>query len=421
MQSSELLALLLTSDHAEQRRFAALELADMPNMSEEVIAALARGLSDEDKGVRDVCAFALHSHNNAAVKSQFIAPLIVHGRIEVRNLAGEVLIKLGAPAADALLPYMTDDNPDNRKFACDIIALLDNTSDHIMQSVMDQLEDPDENVCSAAIDALGRLGTTSCTASLIALYKRNPDLGPYIVQSLSQIGGEEAQEFLLELLSSPDEFAQIAAIDGLALCGTSTDIAKRILAELPTASDLVQTIMLRTVFGLAYRLNEYIELPSELRYVAHRAMSDDDDEIRIAGLFALGNTIQEEDIPSLTGFLLHADESLQRHVLSIVLSGSDIPVATRFTREFLAIVDADRPEAQDLPVLLVGLWPDISEPVQQCVLNVIEAEFDGVGEIGKYRLMLALPALDTELYNRLRDKQQDSETGQHIEPTANGG
>src|ERR1700754_2131644 len=98
MQSSDLLALLLTSDYAEQRRFAALELADAAEMTEDIIEALARGLDDGDKGVRDVCAYVLHSRGgNAAVKAGFVAPLIANPRIEVRNLAGEILVKLGAP------------------------------------------------------------------------------------------------------------------------------------------------------------------------------------------------------------------------------------------------------------------------------------------------------------------------------------
>lgn len=419
MQSGELLTLLRTSDHAEQRRFAALELADSAPMTEDVIQALAQSLCDEDKGVRDVCAFALRTHDDAGIKAHYIAPLIVHERIEVRNLAGEVLIQLGAPAADALLPYMSDANPDNRKFACDIIALLDNTSAHVMQSVIALLHDPDENVLTAGIDALGRLGTPEYTDALIALYEQDHELGPYIIQTLGQIGGELAQEFLLSLLATADEFIQIAAIDALALCGTHVELALRMLAEIPQASEAVQTIMLRTVFGLAYRLNEHIELPAELRSVAQRAMQDDDEEIRIAGLFAISSTgtIESSDIPAIIYFLQHSDESLQRHILSLVLSSTDLSVVAEFTRAFIALIDIDRPELQDIPALLPDLWHETSEPVRECVLSSIDTSIDSIGDVGKYRILLILPALDNDLYERLRSRLTDS--SQPVEQTDN--
>src|SRR5690606_8735620 len=86
MNFQELLAILLTSEEPDRRRSIALELAGIKELPEEVIRALARGVSDSDKGVRDVCAYALSNvpQQDTALKARYIVPLITHRNIEIR-------------------------------------------------------------------------------------------------------------------------------------------------------------------------------------------------------------------------------------------------------------------------------------------------------------------------------------------------
>lgn len=403
MNFQELLAILLTSDEPDRRRSIALELAGIKELPEEAISALARGVSDSDKGVRDVCAYALSNvpQQDTALKARYIAPLIIHRNIEIRNLAGEVLVRLGAGAADVLLPFLDDQDPDTRKFACDVIALLGNSGDHILQAVVRLTDDPDSNVRTAAVDALGRLGASRYLPVLLDMYDSDEEMQPYIIQSLGLIGGERAQEFLLNILTLPDEFLQIAAIDAIALCGNDISIAFRILQALPGATDEVQLIMLRTIFGLSYRLGTPILLPDELRHVAHRALTDSDEEIRIAGLFALGQELRHSDIGPLLEFTRHSEDNLRLHVLSLVLACPDPDTIAEFFRQFLYLLDSDSPQMHDMLFLLPSAWETAPHPAQVTVLAVLEQRMDLVSEITRRKLAEVLTELPEPAARRL--------------------
>lgn len=403
MNMQELLAILTSSNEPDKRRSAALELAGAPELQEEAIRALARGLGDEDKGVRDVCAYALGtiSDQSVALKAQYIAPLITHHDIEIRNLAGEVLVRLGAEAADVLLHFLADPDPDARKFACDVIALLGNSSEHILQSVAVLVHDPDSNVRSAGIDALGRLEASQYLDILLDLYDKDEEMQPYIIQALGFIGGEEAQIFLLKVLTLPDEFLQIAAIDALALCGNDISIALRMLEALPEVTEEVQLIMLRTIFGLAYRLGESVVLPDAMRPVAHKALIDSDEEIRIAGLFALGSEIQQADIPSLLEFVRHSEDTLKAHVLSLILTCTNPDVVEEFFQQFIALLDSDSLPIQEMLLLLPSVWETATPDIQAHVLAIFEREAGVVNDITRQKLVEIMTELGSPATRRM--------------------
>lgn len=403
MELQGLITTLLSSDKAEERRFAAIELSDPEIQSAEVLRALAKGLHDAEKGVRDVCTYAiLHApERDTELKAQCIAPYITDSDIEIRNLAGEILIKLGSKVAYVLLPYLNESDPDIQKFACDIIALVENSDPEILQAVAVLIDDPDSNVRTAAVDAFGKLGAAEYIDVLIDLYKRDEELQPYIIHALGLIGSEKAQDFLLDMLSQPDEFAQIAAIDALALCGNDISIAHRIMDNLPDATSEVQLIMLRTVFGMAYRLEEHVVLPPEWRHIAHRALIDEDEEIRIAGLFALGGEFYPEDVPSLLQFMKHSEEALQAHVLSIVLSSTDEQLLLEFMKSFLHLLDSDIPNEQDIVNLLPSLWGSASPQAREAFLTVAEQEYFALEDIGKHKLADIVADIDSAVAQRL--------------------
>lgn len=403
MKLQELISTLVSSDNAEQRRFAAVELSVPEVQSEEVLRALAKGLRDPEKGVRDICTYAiLHApERDTVLKAQCIAPYITDSNIEIRNLAGEILIKLGLQVAYVLLPYLNEPDPDVQKFACDIIALVENKDPEVLQAIAVLLDDSDSNVRTAAIDAFGKLGAEEYIDTLIDIYERDEELQPYIIHSLGLIGSERAQSFLLNILSHPDEFAQIAAIDALALCGNDISIAHRIMESLPDAASEVQLIMLRTVFGMAYRLEEPVSLPMQWRHIAHRALTDEDEEIRIAGLFALGERFYPDDAAPLLQFIKLSDEALQVHVLSMILNSTDEKLLSEFMEQFIQLLDSDIPDEQEVVNLLPSLWSNGSLQAHKVFLESAEKEYFTLSAIGKHKLSDIVANLDATVAQRL--------------------
>lgn len=329
MSVQAFISTLLSGSDASQRRRAAEELIGTNTVNIDTINAFAKGLSDDDKGVRDICALGILRSPEIHIveRAAAVAPLITNSDIEIRNLAGDILLKFGAPAVDALYPYLLDVKEDNRKFACDIIGLSNNPAS--IPHVRKLLTDTDDNVRCAAIEALGFLKASDLLGDIIAMYD-DESVKPYVIGAVGHIGGKHAQEFLLNAMNDEDEFTQIAAIDALAVCADEISIAHKLLSLLPGVSPDVQPVLLRTIYSIAFRLQAAIALPAELRSVAHQALTDDDADTRIAGLLALGSVYEEEDVDALFYEVKADNPDTQQHILSVTLNSSSPAMVREF-------------------------------------------------------------------------------------------
>ena len=97
------LAALLADDDPDLRRRAAEDLATCSGLA--AVAALAAALEDESKGVRDAAARTLQGIGGVNV-SRAIVEYLDASNIVTRNLASELLVKLGPTSLPALLPYL---------------------------------------------------------------------------------------------------------------------------------------------------------------------------------------------------------------------------------------------------------------------------------------------------------------------------
>lgn len=358
MSAQDRISLMLTATDASVRRRAAEELIGLNLSDREVIIAFAKGLTDADKGVRDICALALERANNVPipVRAEAVAPLITKEDIEVRNLAGDVLLKFGAAAVDALYPYLSDTKEDNRKFACDIIGLSNNPA--AIPHVRKLLSDVDDNVRCAAVESLGFLKAVEHLGDIVAMYD-DEIVRPYVIAAIGNLGGKQAQEFLLKLMDESDEFVQINAIDALAVCADEIGIAHKLLVLLPKVSADVQSVLLRTIYSIAFRLQIAVELPDELRNIAYQALLDDDPDTRIAGLLALGKSYDEDDVPALLHEITRNNPETQKHILSIVLVNSTPAVAREFFDRLFWVLDESNVQMTEILGFLAELLPPV--------------------------------------------------------------
>lgn len=358
MSAQDRISLMLTATDASVRRRTAEELIGLNLSDREVIIAFAKGLTDADKGVRDICALALERANNVPipVRAEAVAPLITKEDIEVRNLAGDVLLKFGAAAVDALYPYLSDPKEDNRKFACDIIGLSNNPA--AIPHVRKLLSDVDDNVRCAAVESLGFLKAVEHLGDIVAMYD-DEIVRPYVIAAIGNLGGKQAQEFLLKLMDEQDEFVQISAIDALAVCADEIGIAHKLLVLLPKVSADVQSVLLRTIYSIAFRLQIAVELPDELRHIAYQALLDDDPDTRIAGLLALGRSYDEDDVPAILHEITRNNPETQKHILSIVLVHSTPAVAREFFDRLFQVLDESNVQMTEILGFLAELLPPV--------------------------------------------------------------
>jgi HEAT repeat protein len=419
MSIQDCISSLLTSPDSAVRRRSAEELMKMNSIADDAIAAFAQGLTDSDKGVRDICAMALTrvTDNTSIVKSsEHIAPLIAHEDIEIRNLAGDILLKFGAPAVSALYPYLLDEKADNRKFACDIIGLSNNQS--AIPLVRKLLSDADDNVRCAAVEALGFLKASDMLGDIVAMYD-DEIVRPYVVAAVGNLGGKQAQEFLLKLIDDEtDEFTQIAAIDALAVCADDVGIAHKLLALLPTAHTDIQPVLLRTIYGIAYRLQVAIELPSHLRRAAYQALSDEDPDTRIAGLLALGKRFEEEDVPALLQEIARNNAETQQHIFAVIILQSAPSVAREFfNRLFPTLLESGAQIPEVLGYLATTLsaasYNENAAITVQCVIReyprlIQEHRKEIVAFLLSVHRESAINLLNDEISSGIRERVEDA-------------
>jgi HEAT repeat protein len=176
----------------EEERYQALLALDPRDAG--ALAALSAGLHDESWRVRRVAAEAMtRLPAPSSVAEHLIAVLGERGETGARNAAAEALVGLGDAAVGPLVRLLAHPDPDQRKFAADILGQLRKPAAE--GALVEALADEDPNVSAAAAEALGHLG------------------------------GERAQRALERMLNGPELLPRLAALEALAELGRPPPLA----------------------------------------------------------------------------------------------------------------------------------------------------------------------------------------------------
>ena len=375
MDSTQAIIELTENVDPEVRKLAAEYLITTDDRNIHIIDALAKGLSDSESGVKDICFRGLASMGGdyALETAKVVSKIIINDNIELRNLAGDILLKLGHDSAVALLPYLNDSDQDVRKYACDIIGLVGDET--MIESIILLDKDEDPNVVASVFEALGNIGSESSIDYLKAQLDLNEDLQPLILEAIGKIGGQDAQRFLLDKLKdTSDIFLQSACIDALAFSAEDSGICDLLMDELPNAPENMKVILLKTIIAIAFRQERQIVLPENLRYIAREALIDDDDDIRMAGLFSLGDEYFAEDIPGLAFEMKQNNPDTRQMILYNILMSGNHQLISEFFSEIITPMDVDNHNVDvlsDMIVLSEEIQPENMESSLMSVSKVL--------------------------------------------------
>ncbi len=203
----------LLQDPDPTRRRETIETFFEQDCSPDVAVQITGLLEDSDRGVRDAAAQFVLSHPMPEV-IQRLAAFITSNNIVVRNLAGDLLIKIGAPAVDSLADYIDHPNKDVRKFAIDLLAQMPAQS--LGARIAGRLADPDPNVICAAVDAIGMLGLEDYSERLLDLYQEKPYVRPNVVAAVRHFPHRVDNAFFETALQDEDPVVQLAAAEAIA-------------------------------------------------------------------------------------------------------------------------------------------------------------------------------------------------------------
>lgn len=312
----ELLERLQTTDPLEKRD--TLEsLSDYP-CDDRALEGAANLLMDPDRGVREAASrlLILCSSDKAA---SLVAAHISSLNIAVRNLAGDALVRMKSVAVRALLPYVDSADKDIRKFTIDLLAQL--PSDEIaLERIGEHPADPDPNVMSACVDAIGGFHATTYYRKLMALYDKYELLRPNIIYAVSKFEHKPGLQFLLTALSGDDPVVQLAAAEVLATRKDS-DTLKILLLKLNSVSDLAKPVILHSLVALLESEDYAGEIPKSLKRDLIKMLDDNDPVYIRAAVRGLRYFIDGE---TLIRLVQHSglSESIDNAIVSVL---KDLP------------------------------------------------------------------------------------------------
>lgn len=201
-----LMAALKDSD-VEVRRAAVQSLSN--HEDRRAVPALIEALKDTDAEVRAGAAMALGQLEDPRAAAP-VAALLKDGSVQVRRAALWALHNLpGEVSSDAVLAALADADAEVRQAAL-VLALSRMSEDEegrrqaeprLIAAFTRMLADPNPEVRSQAVMALGESGLSEAPAALQALARdRNSEVRQHVVQALGQIRDPKSVPVLKELL-----------------------------------------------------------------------------------------------------------------------------------------------------------------------------------------------------------------------------
>ena len=324
-------------------RLDALDALSMAADEHTVAKAAAHLLADDDPGVREEAARLLQALATEEAAALTV-PYIASDNITVRNLAGEVLVKIGAPAVPALAPAIDDDHHDVRKFAIDVLAQL--PARDLAGRIARRLHDQDDNVALAAVDALGDLGATEYHDALRDLYDRQPLARPSIVAALGAFGSEADLGFLEHALADEDPVVQYTAAEALAQ-QHAAEVLDLLLRKIDQVDPMARPVVLGSIVGFYEANPDQAAMPSSIKGYLVEMLDDFDHDYRCAAARGLRAFLDGETVDAL---MAHAgtDDTLDLEMFKTMAAYSDV------FRRIVENVEAGRVAAQNAAGFVLG-------------------------------------------------------------------
>ncbi len=373
----------LESNDIGQVKDALYFLFDYKTYDSSIVKLVVDLVTSSNRGVQSLAIDCLKSLPDEfrELASAYLVKLIESDNIEYRNIASDILSKYGDVCYDYLKPYLHHPIADVRQFALDIWGNIASKKD--WNIVRNLLNDSNKNVVISAIIALGNIKVNEVVNELISKYMEDDEYKPFVLNSLGKIGGENAREFILDVINNSDELLlQLAAIDSVSYLESSEELFDTLLAKLPNVPKQVQPYFLKAICNICRKTHLSRKLPDEMRQIARDALKENDIEIRKAALLALGDSYDILDVDSLIYELIRFDSENMEMIFSNIIHNSSVDVFSDFIEKltyqkdngeiFSALIEFFFREwdvmSEDKKVLLISLILNLSEELPETVL-----------------------------------------------------
>lgn len=280
---------LLRSDDSENIREGAY-LAGTERV-EAAVPLLITHIQNPDIGIQEAADRALQKIGGAKVAGAVI-PLLRSEDAPVRNIAMEMLRKIGATDMDGLVQLLHDQDPDMRIFAADILGSTGSLlAVAPLQGAL--LRDPEVNVRYQAAVSLGNLAFPEAAASLNSALHDEEWVQFSVIEALIKIRAESSVSALVKALDSSSELVASVIIDALGEMG-NVKAAPLLVHRLEVTTGPLRNKIVASIIKILGEKSLGLLGPRErdnLYQYMLVAIKDDDEDIQntmIRGLAAMG-------------------------------------------------------------------------------------------------------------------------------------
>ncbi len=280
MENTQQILNLLNADDSSLRKKTVESLlsSDPP---EEILVKLCDMITDNDKGVRNTVSIKLANTNNWNA-AKYLVNYISSEEISVRNLAGEILLKIGKGAINTLEEKLLTSNDADQKFIIDLLGLIGDQC--IGETVLNVLvETTCDNVILACIEALGNVSYENSVKTLITFFDRSELYQPSIIEALGKIGGKEALDFMMKKYDETDELSRFSIIEGLAAAGDDTTFFFLLNKLYSTTGPLIWALI-HSIVQLKDKYGFDLPFDEKIRGMILRTISEGEEQFRSAAV-----------------------------------------------------------------------------------------------------------------------------------------
>lgn len=285
--------------------------------ADEAVAGLVMALEDEDRGIRELAADCLVNQGGDTC-SRLLASFMGHNEISVRNLAAEILVRIGERAVPALVEALNDGDHDVRKFALDVLGLIRDHS--VAGRIHEMLDDPNENVACSAAEALGHLGTKESVEPLLQAFEKYDFLRAQAAEALGRIGDPSAFDGLVGYLNADDPVVLYSVVEALGRLGDP-----RAIEHLHRLLETDQELISDAATAAIIRLTKSADSSSAANFSDKRfkkflldSLNSDDPSIVQFALQELKNWNEPEIVEELLNLIVKADGEIVKQISDIL-------------------------------------------------------------------------------------------------------
>ncbi|MDD5433998.1 MAG: HEAT repeat domain-containing protein [Nitrospira sp.] len=232
-----------------------------------VLYPLIKALQDEDPGIQQAAIDAFIAYNDEAAVYNLL-PLLFDNRVNVRNMAQEILEKIGGSGVKLIGLHIKVKDENVRKMIADILGKIKDPDSESL--LLEMLKDHNSNVRSSAAEGLGRVGHSSAIVPLIELLNDEAWVAFFAAGALGKIGDSRAIIPLMGFIKSAHVDLQITAIDALGQIG-SEEAANALISILESVQfDAIKSAvenLIKITHGNIDKVIEKIEKGRLIKYI----------------------------------------------------------------------------------------------------------------------------------------------------------